>query len=357
MPPNTERNLSPELGREELLGRYRKPVHGEMRQLLQGEGGDLARMFEYHLGFRNSDGLYIPDKRSDGKGTRSTLCLLTVDATSGDWQSAVPAGVAFDFFHNATLIQDDVFDKDEKRYGRPALRQIWGDSQAINTGNAAFEFSSNAMLSLAEKGHEPERVLHAMKLLTDARIQVHEGQMLDIDFERRPDISDEEYFKMIRGKTGVLVETAVAVGALLGSADDETTAHLIKYGSSMGLASQLANDYYGIWGDPTKTGMTVGGDIQRRKKSFPVIHAMNHGGEETKALLQATFTKDRELDTNDVQRVLLLLEDIGSKDETQRRIAKATDSAVEAINHANINKAKKTDYLNLTTMYSQYARE
>lgn len=335
-----------------LLERYRRPVDTYMQGLLAGVAGSPARMVEYHLGFRNQEGAVVPGGKSDGKAIRPTLCLLTADATGGEWEKAIPAASAIELFHNFTLIHDDVQDDDKTRHGKPTVWAMWGKEQAINGGNVASFLSNQALSDLEITGHPAETVLKANNLLRDVGIQVINGQAMDIDFEGRLDVTTPEYLTMIRGKTGVLIEGSIAMGALLGSADDQTTALLREYGRESGLAFQIIDDGLGIWGDPEKTGKPVGSDIRKRKNSYPIVHAFNTTEGHTKEQLEVIYRQEGEMHDTDVARVMEILDDVGSKEQTRAVGSQALEKAVTAIDQTDIGEEFKNDYRQLAETFA-----
>src|SRR5579885_1698180 len=230
-----------------VLERYRPPLNTFIRTFLQKHTGEYSPLIEYHLGLRDLEG-NTTEKNFGGKALRPTLVLLTTDALAGNWRTALPAAAAIELFHNFTLIHDDIQDSDKKRRGKPSVWDRYGVAQAINAGDALHSVSDLALSALNPKKINPQTILQAKKLLETTSLQVVNGQMLDICFEKKLDVSLEEYFAMIRGKTGILIENAVLMGTLFTSVDKSTRENLRLYGKYLGEAFQIADDLLGIWG-------------------------------------------------------------------------------------------------------------
>ena len=174
------------------LERYRTSVDEFIQDFIKENVDKAESMISYHFGFKDRQGSLI-DKKSEGKFMRPSLCLLTVEAIGGEWEKAIPAAAAIELFHNFTLIIDDIQDEDMTRHGKPTVWSNWGKAQAINAGITASYISSLAMLGLTENGYSNETVLIVQRILTEIGIEVIDGQIRDIDFEKRLDISVTEY--------------------------------------------------------------------------------------------------------------------------------------------------------------------
>ena len=128
--------------------------------------------------------------------------------------------------------------------------------------------------------HAPQEVLpQVLGLFTDTAAKVCEGQQLDMDFEKLPEITMEQYTEMIGLKTAVLIACAAKIGALTGGADERACDLLYRFGYDLGLAFQIADDYLDTFGDSEVFGKTIGGDIVNNKKSWLLTKALEKGGE------------------------------------------------------------------------------
>jgi geranylgeranyl diphosphate synthase, type I len=258
-------------------------VEQEMRRVIQGVYFEEAipvlpvmrplgfkTMLDYHLGFANTDGTSA--QVYSGKRIRPILTLLSSEACGGQAQNSIAAAAAIELLHNFSLIHDDIEDRDELRRGRPTLWKLWGEAQAINSGDAMFTLAHVALQSSFRNGVDPARVLYALRTLDDACIALTVGQHLDLSFESRTDVTAAEYTEMIQGKTGALTKAACAIGALMAGAGEDQVNALACFGAWLGIAFQLQDDVLGIWGDIELTGKTDS-DLSHRKKTLPVLYA------------------------------------------------------------------------------------
>jgi geranylgeranyl diphosphate synthase type I len=232
----------------------------------------------------------------------------------GDPIQALPAAAAIELLHNFSLIHDDIEDGDEMRHHRPTLWKVWGVPLGINTGDGMFTLAFAAIQRLTQRGVNSKATLAVLNQFTQTCLTLTEGQHLDISFEQRPVISVDEYMYMIQGKTAALIGASVAIGARIAGAPTSQQTDMLQFGQALGLAFQIQDDILGIWGDPAVTGKPVGNDILNRKKSLPLIHALNHplvGGH-----MQGVFALP--VDATQVDGVLALL----AQAETRRFVEK-----------------------------------
>ena len=261
----------------DFMATWLPALETEMRAVLAGDESAVAAhygMMHYHMGWVDAD--FQPQDLPAGKRLRPMLCLLACKEVGGDPAQALPAAAAIEILHNFSLVHDDVEDGDETRRHRPTVWKLWGVPQAINVGDGMFALAFSAMQRLPAQGVTLATTVSALGLFTEACLALTEGQHLDMRFEQRSQITVDEYLRMIQGKTAALIGASVAIGAQIGGAAAEQDAALQRFGQAIGLAFQIQDDILGIWGDPTVTGKAAGNDILRKKKSLPMLHALNH---------------------------------------------------------------------------------
>jgi geranylgeranyl diphosphate synthase type I len=254
----------------EVLTWGREALDGALRAAVGSLPACVGRVVDFHVGWRDEHG--NPTLRSGGKALRPTLTLLMAEAAGATSDAALPAAVAVELVHNHSLLHDDVIDGDLLRRHRPTAWSVFGVGPAILAGDALLTL---AFETLAAGGRPRGR--QASLLLAEAEQELVAGQMADLAFEARGDVSLEECIGMARAKTGALLGCACALGALSATGDGRRLAHAQAFGARLGLAFQLVDDILGIWGDPAVTGKAVHSDIMARKKSLPVVAALRSG--------------------------------------------------------------------------------
>lgn len=230
-------------------------------------------------------GLYAPIAYTlggGGKRLRPTLLLLSYSLYRDDWQRALPAAVGVEVYHNHTLLHDDLMDRADLRRGRPTVHARWDDNTAVLSGDAMLILAFRHVLR-AEAS--PQVLNQALSLLARTAQEICEGQQMDMDFERRDDVSETEYLEMIRLKTSVLLGCPARMGALLAGAPEADAAALYAFAEQIGLAFQLQDDLLDLYGDPAIFGKRTGGDIRQGKKTYLLFAALRGEEESVRAEL------------------------------------------------------------------------
>ena len=227
---------------------------------------------------REPKGLYAPiayTMAAGGKRVRPQLAMIACGIFGGNEQEVAPAAMALEVFHNFTLLHDDVMDKAEVRRGRPTVHIQWNENTAILSGD---QMMIEAYKLLAEV---PADKLHkVLRLFNKMATEICEGQQYDVDFESQEHVTIEEYLKMIRLKTSVLLATALQIGSYLAGANEAQQEALYQFGINVGLAFQIQDDILDVWGDPKTFGKAVGGDISCNKKTYVYLTAQKLADDE-----------------------------------------------------------------------------
>ncbi|MBP6016000.1 MAG: polyprenyl synthetase family protein [Candidatus Promineofilum sp.] len=314
-----------------LSAAFLPAIDAEMRTVLGADEPSRAAnpfygMIHYHMGWANDQ--LRPIESNGGKRIRPILCLLACVASGGDWEQAVPAAAAIEILHNFSLVHDDIQDNSPTRRGRPTLWTLWGQPQAINTGDAMFAMAHLALSRLAEEGVPPAVVVRALRRFDETCIALTQGQYTDMSFETRDAVDVEEYIAMITGKTAALIGLAAELGPLVARADDQRIRAFADYGLNMGLAFQVQDDILGIWGDEDLTGKSAATDITTRKKTLPVLYALSKSP-------QLRELYDGEVTGQEfVRRVVPILDETGARRFADDAAERYTNMAIAGLSAA-----------------------
>ncbi|MEP0804057.1 MAG: polyprenyl synthetase family protein [Chloroflexota bacterium] len=249
-----------------LLPDIEQELQRQVARLDQPRTKPFHDMLTYHMGWTGEGA--GPD--ATGKRIRPLLVLLSHASCGGNWRSALPAAAAVELVHNFSLVHDDIQDNSPKRRGRDTVWVKWGAPMAINVGDALFVLSNQAIMDL--KGNYPaEIVVRAAEILHNTCLDLTRGQFLDMSFEKRTDLTTDDYWHMITGKTAALLSACCHIGALLGGADEAKQDAYRSFGHYLGLAFQVQDDILGIWGNEAITGKSAASDLVEGKNSLPVL--------------------------------------------------------------------------------------
>ena len=332
--------------RPELPGmftEYRAGIGIALREALRG-GDSVYDLLHYYMGWVDPEGNAASG--TEGKYLRPTLCLFACEAVGGGRDQAMPAAAALELIHNFSLIHDDIQDEDETRHHRKTLWAIWGIPKALVAGNVLRIVADSTLDDLQSMGVPPSRVLPAVDQLTQAYLEMIEGQYLDISFEGQNEIGLQQYLDMIARKTGALIRCSFTMGALIGSPDAKVADDFRESGRALGFLFQVRDDILGIWGDEESTGKPVGADIRRKKNSFPVVYAMSAAGGEDKRHLLSIYGKE-ELDDSDVEDVLHIMDGLQVREHAHALAVEQGKVAVDALAAVEMGGRARCEYENL----------
>jgi geranylgeranyl diphosphate synthase type II len=178
-------------------------------------------------------------------------------------------------------------------------------------------------------------------LFSNTALEVCEGQQYDINFETRVDVSVQDYVKMVKYKTAVLVGTAMQMGAILAEANNEDQKRCYDFGINLGIAFQLKDDYLDAFGNPENFGKQLGGDIIENKKTYLFLKAMELGSDDLKNKLSDLFEKSSANNDQKIIQVIEVYNKSGAKKATERAIENYTTAAFDLLNLLDIESSKK----------------
>lgn len=281
-------------------------------------------MAGYHFGWWDIDSGEAAAR--SGKRLRPALLLSAVEAYGGSLAAAAPAAAAVELLHNFTLIHDDVMDRDRFRFGRATIWHVWGTADAILLGDT---MQSMATGLLAARLPGPMAV-GAINRLVSTSIELCRGQQLDCAFEERSRVDMQEYLEMAMAKTGTLMGLACALGTLCAGMGSVEVEAMDRFGRELGSAFQFVDDLLGIWGDPRVTGKPAGRDLARRKRSLPVVAALESEDDRAGELAELYRAKSR-MTAADIARATVLVEDMGGRLRTEWLVGERVSAALAAL--------------------------
>ncbi|MEV6979720.1 polyprenyl synthetase family protein [Sphaerisporangium sp. NPDC051017] len=320
----------------------REIVDPVMREAVARLDPITARVAAYHLGWADAAGQAVAH---GGKALRPALAVLSARAARGGpdvgAHVGAVAGAAVELVHAFSLLHDDIMDGDRVRRHRPAAWTVFGRSEAILAGDALLALAGELLIERGTPGF-----VDAARALARTTRGLIAGQGLDLEFERRDDVTLEECLRMSARKTGDLLACACSIGATAAGGPGPLASSLAAFGMEAGVAFQLADDLLGIWGSPEVTGKPVLSDLRARKKSLPVVAALTSGtaAGERLARLLALPGPPAEPDLRDAAR---LVEEAGGRDWAETEAKHRLDAAGLHLDAVDMPADVRADFLDI----------
>ncbi len=286
---------------------------------------------------REPYGLYEPIEytlAAGGKRVRPQLAMIASQLFGGKDEEVLPAALALEVFHNFTLLHDDVMDKADVRRGRPTVHIKWNENTAILSGDQML-IEAYKLLS----GVSADKLPTILHLFNKMATEICEGQQYDVDFESQEHVAIEEYLKMIRLKTAVLLATALKMGSYIAGASTEQQDMLYEFGINIGLAFQIQDDILDVWGNPETFGKAVGGDISCNKKTFVALTAMQLADSSTRKELDQWFAQTLTDNTEKIAAVKALYEQADTRSKCEEAVEQYTAHALHLLSQLPQNQA------------------
>jgi geranylgeranyl diphosphate synthase type I len=306
-----------------------------MEEELEDRAALVTATIEKLLPVMHPRGLYEASRHlvdSGGKRLRPSMLLLAAEAAGGEALALAPAAVSIELVHNFTLIHDDIMDNADVRRGRPAVHKIWGQSGAILAGDTLY---SKAFQVLGMTAASPERILGAMNMLSQTCTAICEGQWLDMEFESKDRVTENEYMEMIEKKTGVLYGASAGMGGLLAGASPEVVRALDEFGRLTGMGFQLQDDVIDLLTPEEVSGKRQGGDLIEGKKTLIMIHAFAND------VVVPVFSK-KDASAEEIFRSISILEGSGSIEYARSRAEEMVAQGKRALDVLPPSSAKET---------------
>ncbi len=294
----------------------------------------IDRAIEKYLPIDEPEELYKASRhliKAGGKRLRPVTVLISTEAIEGNTDIVIPAAIAIETIHNFTLIHDDIMDNDTYRRGVPTVHTKWDVPTAILAGDTLF---AEAFRILCKSSASPDKVVSAVNMLSDVCVKICEGQQMDMEFEKRTDVSEEEYMEMIRKKTAVLYAASSSIGPVLNGVDDKTVRAMWNYGEKVGMGFQIYDDVLDLIGNRDKLGKDWGSDLVQGKKTLVAIHALNRG------VNLEVFGRGKASE-DEIERDVQRLRDSGSIDYALKIARSLVDEGISSLDVLDDNPGKK----------------
>ena len=290
-------------------------------ELTIGASGQKVRQMQEQLNVIAGDYPLIPKIRVDGIYGPAT---------------------GIEVYHNYTLLHDDLMDRADVRRGKATVHKVWDDNTAILSGDAMLVLAYQYMADCPS-----ENLKQVMDIFSLTALEICEGQQMDMEFERRSDVREEEYIEMIRLKTAVLLAAGLKIGAILGGASSEDAEKLYDFGVQIGIAFQLQDDLLDVYGDSAVFGKKIGGDILCNKKTYMLIKALERADKAQLSELNDWLAAESFSPEEKIAAVTALYNQIGIKAICENRMREYYTRAMESLEAVSVAEEKKKELKSL----------
>ena len=270
------------------------------------------------LKYNKPESLYDPVKyilESGGKRLRPLITLYISELFNGKKTVALPAAAALEIFHNFTLAHDDIMDNSSIRRGKKTINAKWDDNTGILSGDVMLIIS----YEILNQYEDSKYVLFSKKLTEISRL-VCEGQQADMDFASKNDITENEYFEMIKNKTAVLIACSFMFGGIAAETNTSNTDLLYKIGLNLGIAFQLEDDLLDSFGDQEKFGKRIGGDILEKKKTLLYLFTYSKLESEKKLEFENIFNSNEIEESQKINSIKSFYETSGALEYLKNKV-------------------------------------
>ncbi len=279
---------------------------------------------------------------SGGKRLRPLLAVVSSRLCRGGGGDVYNLAMSFEYLHLATLFHDDVIDQADLRRGRPSVSKAFGLEAAILTGDFLH---ARSMAMIGRYGGT-----EALEVFCNATEKMVDGEFLQLRNSENYNMSEEDYFAAIQGKTAVLIAATTEIGAIHGGADKNEQVALREYGSNLGYGFQIIDDLLDYQGDQSKTGKVVGNDLAERKMTLPLILTMRAADPHDSSIL-LDILSNPEKSKNSFDTVYNLIEKYNGFEMARQ---KAVSCINEALKQLEIFPQEKKKDKYILTALAQY---
>jgi octaprenyl-diphosphate synthase len=251
-----------------------------------------------------------------GKRIRPRLVLLFAEAFGCQGPERLELAAIVEFIHTATLLHDDVVDESALRRGRATANATFGNAASVLVGDFLYSRAFQMMVSIDR--------MRVLEVLADATNVIAEGEVLQLMNMHDPDLTVEEYLRVIRFKTAKLFEASARLGAVLGGADATTEESCADYGRCLGTAFQLVDDLLDYEGDANELGKNVGNDLREGKPTLPLLLAMERASGPERDLIRRAIEEGEQ---QRLSEILAVVRRTGALDATRATAQQEADKA------------------------------
>ena len=270
-----------------------------------------------------------------GKRIRPLLCLMACELFDGIYEDCISAALGIEIFHNFTLLHDDMMDKALVRRGKPVVHVKWDENIALLSGDAmsviAYKYICKSKNNLRD----------ILEVFSKTALEICEGQQYDMNFETTTNVSEEQYLKMIKLKTAVLLAASLKIGAITANTTKKNTEYISSFGENLGMAFELQDDLLDTFGNPEIFGKEIGGDIIANKKTYLLIKALELASKEQKQKLNYWLSNKDFNPKEKIEDIIYIYKELNVHKHSENLMNKYFETAFDSFDKLEVAYSKK----------------
>jgi octaprenyl-diphosphate synthase len=280
--------------------------------------------------------------RKKGKQMRPMLVFLTAKLNGEIGESSYTAASLIELLHTASLIHDDIVDESFERRGFFSINALWKSKIAVLVGD--FLLAKGMLLAIEKKEHE------LLEIVSEAVKEMSEGELLQIQLSRKLNLSEEDYFNIIRKKTAALIAACSACGSKSVNANPDVINKMKKFGEYVGIAFQIRDDIFD-YEKKGNLGKPTGNDIKEKKLTLPLIHSLyNTNYQERRRILN--FVQHHNRNSRKIHEVIRFVKENDGIKYSTIKMQEFRNKALNILSEFSDNEAKTSleNFVNYTTL-------
>lgn len=310
-----------------IIQKYRLAIEKEIKDSVLSQGSPLSKEVRGVM-------------EAGGKRLRPVLALMTCEAISGDYSRALPAALSYELAHEASLVQDDIFDNSDLRHDRTTVHKRQGMIIAILVSDLLIFEIFNQLSKYEQQGMPKEKTSKLMTYISTAANLTIKGEFLEAKYATKSGFTENEYLEVARLKTGSLLAATAASGALVGGAPENVVESMYQFGLNLGVAFQIQDDILDIIGDSSKLGKPVMKDLQNNVCNIVLINALEKGDALRKSQISSMLYK-KWFAMSDVRSLQSLLKEMKAIDYASKLAERFTSIGRENLSVLKDSESKR----------------
>jgi geranylgeranyl diphosphate synthase type I len=300
----------------------------------------LVRLISQHLSqYKDLKSKINYNLKDIGLRIRPFLLRMGYEIEGENFRAILPIPSAIELMQISTLIIDDILDESATRNGRDSACKKWGTKNAILIGEILKSLSTSIFIQSVQENKNLKNILEVLELFENTYGHICIGQYLDLKYEQKNIIKESEYLDMIRNTTALFIQSPITIGALLAGISRNLVNSLSSYGLSLGYAYQIRDDVIDLIGEEKFTGKPFAGDIKRKKKRLPIVHAFLNAPNPIKERLHTIYRKNK-ISDRDAQEIVTLLYESGSIKYSIRKVKQFSEEAKASLKQIKNQRIK-----------------